>query len=258
MKFIFPCLLLFLALFISCDKKKDDSVKPILSQLQINGSGATPVIVEVGQILTATVRVSDDQALNQLKFTITPATNNRSITGAGDGGRSWIYYNLGTWEDLRVINLTGKEQTITADFGIPDSIQGYWHLRVDAIDENGNQANVQAASIWVEQTTGPSLSLDNVMTSLGDTLFVSDADSLFKAVANAQSTVGLRSLQLALMNSAANIILNDSLYSLNGESTFGTNLWTTGPLNRGNYFFVTRAYDINGLGNQITRFVRFE
>lgn len=135
----------------SCSKDSDEEA-PKITQVLINGSAPSDhVHIDAGTTMTLEVRMTDNEALNQMKIDLHPNDDGHTH----DEGESAEGGADGSWEVLEIVNLSGSSQTITRSFEVPVDIRGEWHLGILAIDEEGNEADEFFADLDIENAIIP-------------------------------------------------------------------------------------------------------
>ncbi|MEZ4800709.1 MAG: DUF4625 domain-containing protein [Flavobacteriales bacterium] len=144
--------LLAITTIVSCKKEESDTTRPIIESVKVNGIAANEHEFNAGETFTVEVQVSDNEALNQLKINIHAADDGHSHEG--ESGETFEA-NTGTWSESEIVNLSGTSSTKTATFQIPNSVAGHWHIEVQLIDKEGNEATEYVTLIHVSNTNLP-------------------------------------------------------------------------------------------------------
>ena len=162
------------ALSTGCNK--DDDEAPVIQEITINGSSiGTEMEVEAGDVLAVSIRVSDNEALNQVKIDIHANADGHSHDGHSHGGGG----AFGSWETLEIIDVSGTEETITRNITIPQTILGEWHFGVLALDETGNEADEVFTDLDIDNEYIPHIHIDAINgDDVGDELDADEGDVL--------------------------------------------------------------------------------
>lgn len=152
--------LAFLAL--ACDKNGEDTTSPNINALNVDAE-----YVAAGQTLIVTADVSDESGLSQIKLDI-----HDQFDGHNHGKIAGI-----PWEEVRVIDIDGKEYFITENFDVPDNATaGPYHVIAQVVDAAGNTGEFREVDFWVTNSEMPMINLVNPDLSfepyyaIGDTL----------------------------------------------------------------------------------------
>lgn len=144
--------LIAITTIVSCKKEETDTTRPIIESVKVNGVEANEHEFNAGETITVEVQVSDNDALNQLKINVHAADDGHSHEG--ESGETFEP-NTGTWSESEIVNLTGTNATRTATFQIPNSVAGHWHVEVQLIDKEGNEATEYVTLIHVSNSNLP-------------------------------------------------------------------------------------------------------
>ena len=174
------CVLIF-----SCrEKEKVDIYYPELSNVKVNGVSASEHLIVAPSTMQITLNASDNIALNQAKVTITPVdfSNYQSTYGP----------NTGEWSFTQIVNIGGTASSPSFDIVLPDSIAGFFDLRVDVSDDAGYLATPYIGLLEIDNdnlpeitdiSSTPAIGSDGVLhipaaTNLEFSATVFDADGL--------------------------------------------------------------------------------
>ena len=137
--------LAFLAL--ACDKNGEDTTSPNINALNVDAE-----YVAAGQTLIVTADVSDESGLSQIKLDI-----HDQFDGHNHGKIAGI-----PWEEVRVIDIDGKEYFITENFDVPDNATaGPYHVIAQVVDAAGNTGEFREVDFWVTNSEMPMINLVN-------------------------------------------------------------------------------------------------
>jgi Domain of unknown function (DUF4625) len=174
-------------LFASCKKESEDTTKPIISSVKVNGLVADEHELNAGDTFTIEVVSTDNESLNQLKVNIHSADDGH----AHDGESGEVEApNIGVWSETQIFNLSGTTNTQSLTLEIPAVVAGHWHVEVMLIDEQGNEAVEYVTTLHVLNSylpvfaiTSNPAAVDGVITiSAGATIdlmgTISDTDGL--------------------------------------------------------------------------------
>lgn len=165
MKKLISIAFVFLALMACKDKKSIDVQPPVIGSVLADGSAASSIVKQAGEILHLTVNVTDNSDLNQLQLILHQAQDGHTHSGNGDqGGQDRL--NSGYWGYSEVVNLSGTSAQHEWDIQIPDSIAGHWHVMFALLDEVGLVATTY--TLLVEVTN------ENIPVITGTTFPISD------------------------------------------------------------------------------------
>lgn len=139
--------------------KKTDEEAPVIAEVRINGAlVGEDVNVEAGTEITIQVRVTDNEALSQLKIDIHADDDGHSHDGQNQGSGS----AQGLWEELVIVNLDGAEQTVTRTFMVPQTVRGEWHLGLRAVDKAGNESPERIIELDIDNDLIPLITVESV------------------------------------------------------------------------------------------------
>lgn len=172
MKRIFNVLLAVIGsgvMMISCDKDDDtDTTAPVINSATIDGK-EEGIEANVGNAMTFEVKVSDNEALGQLKLDVHDA-----FDGHSHDKSSGI-----NWANVAIIDLSGTEQTVSHDMEIPtNATAGPYHAEILVIDAEGNEGEFVERVIIIRNGSEPEINItspdftDHVHVSIGSTLVV--------------------------------------------------------------------------------------
>lgn len=170
MKRIFNVLLAVIGsgvMMISCDKDDDtDTTAPVINSATIDGK-EEGIEANVGNAMTFEVKVSDNEALGQLKLDVHDA-----FDGHSHDKSSGI-----NWANVAIIDLSGTEQTVSHDMEIPtNATAGPYHAEILVIDAEGNEGEFVERVIMIRNGSEPGIEItspdftNEVHVSKGSTL----------------------------------------------------------------------------------------
>lgn len=171
----------------SCKKETDDTTKPVIDFVKINGAVADEHELNAGDTFTVEVSASDNESLNQLKVNVHSADDGHSHD---EGSGEVVAPNIGVWSETLIFDLSGTTNSQSLTLEIPAVVAGHWHVEVMLIDEQGNEALEYVTTLHVLNsylpvfaiTSNPAV-VDGVITiAAGATLdlmgTISDSDGL--------------------------------------------------------------------------------
>lgn len=145
------------AINTGCNKEDDEA--PVIQELSINGMAVgTEMDIYAGDVLEISFRVTDNEALNQVKIDIHANDDGHSHDGHDHGGEG----AFGNWETLEIIDVSGTEETITRNITVPQTIIGEWHFGVLALDETGNEADEVFTDLDIDNEFIPHIHVDAI------------------------------------------------------------------------------------------------
>lgn len=170
MKRIFNVLLAVIGsgvMMISCDKDDDtDTTAPVINSATIDGK-EEGIEANVGNAMIFEVKVSDNEALGQLKLDVHDA-----FDGHSHDKSSGI-----NWANVAIIDLSGTEQTVSHDMEIPtNATAGPYHAEILVIDAEGNEGEFVERVIMIRNGSEPGIEItspdftNEVHVSKGSTL----------------------------------------------------------------------------------------
>jgi hypothetical protein len=177
-----------LILGLAACKKDEDTSAPVVDYVRVNGVAADEHELLAGESFTVQLKLTDNEALNQVKLNVHAADDGHTHNGMGGGDDHGP--NVGIWTASRILNLDGTEAVKNLTFSVPDDVAGHWHLEVLLIDEKGNEAEEYITTLHVENPDLPVITVtmlpaptdDEVVLAPGSTLSVSalveDADGV--------------------------------------------------------------------------------
>ena len=142
-------LLLLSVLFgVTSCLKKDDSEAPLIASFYLNGLTSTVDTVQAGDTLLVIWSLTDNESLKQAVLNVHPADDGHGHeTLAGDTVQ---VPNSGIWTFSKTFDCTGRYTLLSHTLYVPDTIQGLWHVEIQAVDEKGNAAEEYAVELVVQ------------------------------------------------------------------------------------------------------------
>jgi len=122
-------------LFVSC--AKEDSVKPTIVSVKVNGEFFEHPHALAGSPIVFEIMLSDDTELGQCKLLLSPLEGHVH-TLEGEEPSLLDCPNVGEWEALRIQNLSGTNGEMIVELQCPDTVQGTWQFLVEVTDKSGN------------------------------------------------------------------------------------------------------------------------
>lgn len=128
---------LSLSMLLSCGTKVDpsDKTKPTLEIVSTTPAfkveGDEKLIeLKKGESFTTKLKIMDNSELKELKFDIHSAEGHTHARMEGS-----------KWATSKVVNIAGKEQTLSESFTVPaDAEVGEYHCAMSILDANGNES----------------------------------------------------------------------------------------------------------------------
>lgn len=137
----------------SCKKEKEDSTAPVIGSIKVNGVVADEHDVNAGDVITVEIAVTDNEELNQLKVNIHGADDGHTHDGGTE--EEVVAPNVGVWSNTQIFDLSGTSYTQTISYTVPATISGHWHIEVQLIDDQGNEATEAVTTMHVENSNLP-------------------------------------------------------------------------------------------------------
>lgn len=139
-------------MMISCDKDDDtDTTAPVINSATIDGK-EEGIEANVGNAMTFEVKVSDNEALGQLKLDVHDA-----FDGHSHDKSSGI-----NWANVAIIDLSGTEQTVSHDMEIPtNATAGPYHADIYIIDAEGNEGEFVERLVMIRNGSEPVIDVTN-------------------------------------------------------------------------------------------------
>jgi hypothetical protein len=233
-------LLSVVAVLVAC-KKEEDTTRPVINTVKVNGVEANEHDVNAGTQITVEVTTSDNEELNQLKVEIHSADDGHAHEGGS--GSATEEPNVGVWSDSRIIDLSGTSKVSNVVFDIPNSVKGHWHIEVALIDDQGNEATEYVTTLHVSNGFLPVLSITSDPTVVNDEIAVALGGQI-TLNGTVDDTDGIASIHVELKDEATGTIVWE--YEVPGVS--GTSLTlvpiVVGPLTQaGDYHLHLHATD---------------
>lgn len=252
MKRIFNVLLAVIGsgvMMISCDKDDDtDTTAPVINSATIDGK-EEGIEASVGNAMTFEVKVSDNEALGQLKLDVHDA-----FDGHSHDKSSGI-----NWANVAIIDLSGTEQTVSHDMEIPtNATAGPYHAEILVIDAEGNEGEFEERVIMIRNGSEPRIEItspdftNEVHVTKGSTLslegMVSDETDL------AEILIILEEEEEDAHKSVQHEALYEMDFDLEGTSDLTWDFQVDGNVNiaipataeEGHYVLTVRAEDSEG------------
>jgi len=141
-------LLLAVAASIASCLKKDDSEAPLISSFYLNGLTSLVDTVQSGDTLLVIWSLTDNESLKQAVLNVHPADDGHGhVSLPGDTAQ---VVNSGIWTYSKTFDCTGRYTLLSHTLYVPDTIQGFWHIEIQAVDEKGNAAEEYAVELVVQ------------------------------------------------------------------------------------------------------------
>lgn len=158
------------AVLVACKKDEEDTTRPVINTVKVNGVVANEHDINAGTQITVEVTSNDNKELNQLKVEIHSADDGHTH----DGGSATEVEapNVGVWSDSRIISLSGTSQVSNVVFDVPNTVKGHWHVEVALIDKDGNEATEYITTLHVENGFLPVINVTAEPAMTGDEIAV--------------------------------------------------------------------------------------
>jgi hypothetical protein len=236
---------LIVSVLASC-KKSEDTQAPVISFVRVNGVSADEHELEAGDVMTVTLRLEDNEELNQVKVGLHAADDGHTHEGES-GAEEEVGPNIGVWSDSRILNLEGTSADRTVTFTVPADIAGYWHLEVMLIDRQGNESEEYITTIHVEN---PNLPVFTIVTDPApvDGHIELAPGGLLTMSFEVTDNDGITELHLEVEDDNGNVVYEQEFVPA-GVVTFSANNYTIDFPNAGHYHLHLEATDGAGMMN---------
>ena len=227
----------------SCKKESEDSTKPIINSVRINGIVADEHEMNAGETFTIEVSTSDNESLNQLKVNIHSADDGHThddVSGEVDAP------NIGLWSETQILNLSGTTNTQTLTLEIPAVIAGHWHVEVMLIDEQGNEAVEYVTTLHVVNVNLPIMNVVSVPVAVDYEIIIAPGETITLS-GTITDDDGLDSGHVELENeTTGEIVWEQNLTGVSGTS-FDLGSILVGPIiDAGHYHLHIHMIDADG------------
>jgi len=226
LKYVFV-LLCLISMSVACVKEKDKT-PPLISEVSAPVMNDTLI---AGQALLIKAKVTDNEALSQLKI---------EIHGASDGhshGKSDPY---AYWQSMRIVNLSGTSIDIHESFEIPqDAAAGIYHVILTGVDKAGNQSAFVEREVYVKNNDDLSQPEITLSSPAEGSVWTSGTDILVSG--NLSDNIALSKAEIQFFHSGVLVADRDIDLALPThalQETFSTTGWVSGA-----YTLVVKVYD---------------
>jgi hypothetical protein len=233
------------AIFIlaSCKKESEDSTKPLINSVKINGIVADEHEMNAGETFTIEVSTSDNESLNQLKVNIHSADDGHShdeASGEVDAP------NIGVWSETQIFNISGTSNTQSLTLDVPAVVAGHWHVEVMLIDEQGNEALEYVTTLHVVNTNLPVMNVVSVPAAVDYEISIAPGETITLS-GTITDDDGLDSGHVELENeTTGEIVWEQNLTGVSGTS-FDLGSILVGPIiDAGHYHLHIHMIDADG------------
>jgi len=227
----------------SCKKESEDSTKPIINSVKINGIVADEHEMNAGETFTIEVSTSDNESLNQLKVNIHSADDGHThdeASGEVDAP------NIGVWSETQILNISGTSNTQSLTLDIPAVVAGHWHVEVMLIDEQGNEALEYVTTLHVVNTNLPIMNVVSVPAAVDYEISIAPGGTI-TITGTITDDDGLDSGHVELENeTTGEIVWEQNLTGVSGTS-FDLGSILVGPIiDAGHYHLHIHMIDADG------------
>lgn len=137
----------FIALFAACTKSEDNEA-PLIGNFYLNGLTSLVDTVQAGDTLVVVWSLTDNKGLRQTVLNVHPADDGHGhVSLPGDTAQ---VVNTGVWTFSKTFDISGLTTLLSQTLYVPDTIQGFWHIEIQAVDEKGNAAEEFAVELVVQ------------------------------------------------------------------------------------------------------------
>jgi hypothetical protein len=227
----------------SCKKESEDSTKPQINSVKINGIVADEHEMNAGETFTIEVSTSDNESLNQLKVNIHSADDGHThdeASGEVDAP------NIGVWSETQIFNISGTSNTQSLTLDIPAVVAGHWHVEVMLIDEQGNEALEYVTTLHVVNTNLPIMNVVSVPAAVDYEISIAPGETI-TLTGTITDDDGLDSGHVELENeTTGEIVWEQNLTGVSGTS-FDLGSILVGPIiDAGHYHLRIHMIDADG------------
>jgi hypothetical protein len=232
----------------SCKKDSEDTTKPVINFVKIDGVVADEHEMNAGETFTIEVSSSDNESLNQLKVNIHGADDGHTHDGSSTGEVEAP--NIGVWSETQIFNLSGTTNTQTLTLEIPAVVAGHWHIEAMLIDEQGNEAVEYVTTLHVLNTYLPVFAVASDPAVVDGVITIS-AGASFNLMGTISDTDGLSFGHCEIQEeSTGDVVWTQTLSSVMGN-VYDLGTFLVDPvLPAGNYQIFLKATDDLGYQGQ--------
>lgn len=227
----------------SCKKESEDTTKPVISSVKINGVVAEEHELNAGNTFTIDVVSEDNESLNQLKVNIHSADDGHTH----DGGSGEVEApNIGVWSETQIFDLSGTSNTKSLTLEVPSTVAGHWHVEVMLIDEQGNEADEYVTTLHIENANLPIMNVASVPAAVDYEITIAPGEAITLS-GTVTDEDGLDSGHVELENeTTGEIVWEQNLAGVSGTS-FDLGSILVGPImDAGTYHLHIHIIDANG------------
>ena len=128
--------------------KVDDNQAPLIASFNLNGLNSSVDTVQAGDTLVLVWALTDNKGLRQSVLNVHPADDGHGHESLpGDTAQ---VANTGVWTFSKTFDISGLSTLLSQTLYVPDTIQGLWHVEIQAVDEKGNAAEEYAVELVVQ------------------------------------------------------------------------------------------------------------
>lgn len=195
---------------------KTDEEAPVVAEIRVNGSLAGDhVHIDAGAPVEISVRVTDNEALGQLKIDIHADDDGHSHDGHSHGSGS----AEGQWEELDIINLEGTDQTVVRTYTVPNTVRGEWHLGVRVLDEAGNESPERIVELDIDNDIIPLITVESVNGQSPNDEVEVEAGDMIVFVGTVTDNAGLDEVHIEVKLEDGTVVYDEE-YELGGAESF--------------------------------------
>ncbi len=204
------------ALFSLAACNKTDEEAPVIAEVRVNGALAGDhVHIEAGEPVEISIRVTDNEALGQLKIDIHADDDGHSHDGHSHGSGS----AQGQWEELEIINLEGTDRTIVRTFNVPNTVRGEWHLGIRVLDEAGNESPERIVELDIDNEIIPLITVESVNGQSPNDEVEVEAGAMIAFVGTVTDNAGLDEVHIEVKLEDGTVVYEEE-YELGGATSF--------------------------------------
>jgi hypothetical protein len=225
----------------SCKKEKEDTTVPVIGSIKVNGVVAEEHDINAGDVITVEIVMSDNEELNQLKVNIHGADDGHSHDSESE--EEVVAPNVGVWSNTQIFDLSGTSLTQTISYTVPATISGHWHIEVQLIDDQGNEATEAVTTLHVENANLPVFSVSSTPAAV-DYVITTTAGGTIVLTGTVTDPDGLTDIHVELENeSTEELVWEQELTGVSG-TTFDLGTINVGPIDvAGAYHLHIHAID---------------
>ena len=193
--------------FVACHK--GDDMDPIISEFRINDVENNNQDFQAGELLTLNAAFTDDQELNQARFSWSRGTAFYPDSIAS----IFTSPNYLEWDSSYVADIASKSDVLSWTMRLPENIQGFWKVSSSVIDIEGNEGSKEI-NVYISDPTRPQFVIGNVAPSLvtdeGVTSWTAAAPADIQLLGNITDATGIDTVFYSLSKTGLTLV-NDTL-----------------------------------------------